>query len=112
MASKSILLRSIMLLILVSLVSAGARADSLEGWWKLDESSGSTAYDSSGSDNNGSLNGEPVWQDDGGVIDGALDFDGSNDWVNISNPGEYSTEADFTLPPCPARIEQNPHRTY
>jgi len=90
------LLALLVTLVLISSLSRGARADSLTGWWKLDESSGSTAYDSSGNGNNGTVNGSVVWQDDGGVIDGALDFDGNGDWVNISNPGEYSTEADFT----------------
>jgi hypothetical protein len=32
---------------------------SLRGYWKLDEGSGDTAYDSSGNDNNGSLEGAP-----------------------------------------------------
>ena len=90
------LLALLVTLVLISSLSRGARADSLTGWWKLDESSGSTAYDSSGNGNNGTVNGSVVWQDDGGVIDGALDFDGNGDWVSISNPGDYSTETDFT----------------
>ncbi|MHC4500716.1 MAG: LamG-like jellyroll fold domain-containing protein, partial [Planctomycetota bacterium] len=48
------------------------------GWWKFDEGSGSTAYDSAGS-NNGILNGDPNWTT--GQINGALDFNGANDYV-------------------------------
>ncbi|MGA8849174.1 MAG: LamG domain-containing protein [Dehalococcoidia bacterium] len=33
----------------------------LRGYWKLDEGSGTTAYDSSGNDNHGSLEGIPEW---------------------------------------------------
>ncbi|MHC4159547.1 MAG: LamG-like jellyroll fold domain-containing protein, partial [Planctomycetota bacterium] len=54
----------------------------LIGWWKFDESSGTTAYDSAG-DNDGTLVNGPVWTV--GQIDGGLDFDGSNDYVNCGN---------------------------
>ncbi|MCK4293108.1 MAG: metallophosphoesterase [Planctomycetes bacterium] len=52
------------------------------------------AEDSSGSGNDGTVYGDAVWED--GVMLGGLNFDGDGDWVDISNPGEYSTEADFT----------------
>jgi len=58
--------------------------------WKLDETEGSTAHDSVG-DNDGTLNGEPVWQPASGKVDGALEFDGVDDYVStdfILNPGE------------------------
>jgi len=94
MVTKSIFLRSVMLLVLVSLVSSGARADSLSGWWKLDESSGTVAEDSSGSGNYGTVYGDAEWED--GVMVGGLNFDAVGDCVYISNPSVYSTEADFT----------------
>jgi len=53
-------------------------------WWKLDETSGLTAADSSGNGNNGTLQppyGPPSWTT--GRIDGALDFDGYNDYVSL-----------------------------
>lgn len=35
------------------------------GYWKFDEGSGSTASDSSGNDNHGTLHGDPVWVEGG-----------------------------------------------
>jgi hypothetical protein len=49
--------------------------------WRLDEIEGDTAYDSAG-DCNGTLVGDPVWQPDGGMVAGALQFDGTNDYVS------------------------------
>jgi hypothetical protein len=57
--------------------------------WKLDETSGTTAVDSVGS-NDGTLINGPVWTP--GTIDGGLDFDGSNDYV--------ITDSNFTPPPA------------
>ena len=50
--------------------------------WPLDESSGTTAADISGS-NDGTLVNGPVWLPSTGRIGGALEFDGSNDYVDI-----------------------------
>jgi len=65
--------------------------------WKLDETEGNVAYDSAGV-NDGILNGEPLWQPTGGMIDGALAFDGIDDYVNtpfVLNPagGKFSVFA-------------------
>jgi len=49
--------------------------------WRLDETSGITAYDSAG-DNDGTLYGGPIWEPNG-FIDGALKFDGVDDYVNV-----------------------------
>ena len=46
--------------------------------WKLDESEGTTAYDSAGI-NDANLVGDPVWQPTGGWVDGALELDGVDD---------------------------------
>ncbi len=48
--------------------------------WKLDEASGPTAYDSTGN-NDGTLYGNPVWTT--GQIDGALEFDGIDDYIEM-----------------------------
>ena len=48
--------------------------------WALDETEGSVAYDSAG-DKDGTLNGDPTWQPIAGQIDGALAFDGTDDYV-------------------------------
>ncbi len=70
---------------------------SLLAYWKLDETEGDIAYDSAGV-NDGIVNGEPTWQPDAGHIDGALVFEGVDDYVNtpfILNPegGPFSVFA-------------------
>jgi len=57
--------------------------DGLVGHWKFDEGSGTIAYDASGNNNHGTLVDGPNWVD--GKIGGALDFDGSNDYVEVDN---------------------------
>jgi len=52
----------------------------LIGWWTFDEGEGTYALDWSGHDNDGTLNGDPQWVTDG-MIDGAMDLDGSGDFV-------------------------------
>ncbi|MDE2041249.1 MAG: hypothetical protein KGI59_02615, partial [Patescibacteria group bacterium] len=54
----------------------------LVGWWKFDEGSGTTAADSSGSGNTGTLVGGPTWTT--GQIGGALSFNGTNQYVTAS----------------------------
>ncbi len=49
--------------------------------WNLDEAEGSTAHDNNGN-HHANLNGNPVWQAAGGKIDGALLFDGTDDYVD------------------------------
>ena len=65
--------------------------------WKLDEMMGDIAHDSIG-ENDGTLYGEQLWQPEGGMIDGALEFDGINDYVStpfVLNPatGSFSVFA-------------------
>ncbi len=59
--------------------------------WKLDETEGDIAYDSAGN-NHGTLNGDPQWVS--GLIDGALEFDGQADYVEI---GDLDLTGSFTL---------------
>ena len=49
---------------------------------RFDEGSGTTAYDSSGNNNNGILINGPLWT--AGRIGSALSFDGNNDYVQIA----------------------------
>ena len=58
--------------------------------WKLNESSGSIAVDSSGSGYNGIVAGAS-WNPAGGVLGGALQFDGDNDYVWITQGYEGVT---------------------
>jgi len=53
----------------------------LGAYWKLDEQEGSIAKNSV-SDNHGTVYGEPVWKSAGGKIDGALQFDGIDDYIS------------------------------
>ena len=58
--------------------------------WPLDEAQGDIAYDNA-SDRDGILIGDPLWQPDGGMVAGALQFDGIDDHVAIDpilNPGD------------------------
>jgi hypothetical protein len=50
-------------------------------YWKLDEETGNIAHDSLGV-HNGTVHGEPSWQPTGGIIDGALQFDGIDDYIS------------------------------
>ncbi len=52
--------------------------------WPLDEAQGVIAYDSV-KDCDGTLMGGPVWQPDGGMVAGALQFDGVDDFVFINS---------------------------
>ncbi|MGB2862899.1 MAG: LamG domain-containing protein [Sedimentisphaerales bacterium] len=52
-------------------------------WWKLDEGQGTTAIDWSGHKNDGTLINGPKWVT--GYDEGALEFDGSDDYINFGN---------------------------
>ena len=49
-------------------------------YWKLDQTEGDIAHDSA-ADCIGTLAGGPAWQPTGGMVDGALEFDGVDDYV-------------------------------
>ncbi len=68
---------------------------SLLGWWKLDEEEGILAIDWSGNYNHGTLVNGPEWAL--GRIDGALEFDGINDYVNLPIGQVISTLDESTL---------------
>lgn len=54
--------------------------------WKLDESSGIVAADSSGNGNDGTVVGRPDWRPGGGRIGGAIELDGRNDYIKVARP--------------------------
>ena len=71
--------------------------DGLVAHWKLDEAEGSIAANTV-SENHGALYGEPLWQPGNGIVDGALQFDGNDDYIEtdfVLNPadGEFSVFA-------------------
>ncbi|MCJ7777332.1 MAG: LamG domain-containing protein, partial [Sedimentisphaerales bacterium] len=64
----------------ISLALTSSANAELIGWWKFDEGSGTIAADSSGNGHNGTINGGATWA--AGQLDGALRFDGTDDYVN------------------------------
>ncbi|RLI73252.1 hypothetical protein DRP04_16015, partial [Archaeoglobales archaeon] len=56
--------------------------DGVVGSWHFDEGSGTTAYDTSGNDNDGTINGA-TWTT--GKFGSALNFDGTDDYVDCGN---------------------------
>ena len=55
----------------------------LLAWWKLDDGSGTSAVDSSGNGHTGTLVNSPTWTT--GMLNGALGFNGTNQYVNFGN---------------------------
>ena len=66
-------------------------ADNLVGWWKLDQSSGNTVYDSSSKNNSGEVHTSMSLSGNGtlGKINRALTFDGSDDIVTIPDSDSF-----------------------
>jgi len=77
MCKKLICWASLALVLALTLTDPASAG--LVAWWRLDDGSGTTAIDSSGSGNDGTLNGGAQWVD--GQIAGALEFNGSNSYV-------------------------------
>lgn len=66
----------------------------LAGWWKFDEGSGTTAYDSAGN-NNGTIY-YATWTS--GQIGGALSFDGSDSYVSVpDNDNSLDMDNEMTI---------------
>jgi hypothetical protein len=65
--------------------AAVALDPSLVGYWKFDEGSGTTAFDSSGNGNNGTWSGSGTHYTTGKVGSYAGQFNGSDDYVNGGN---------------------------
>lgn len=65
--------------------------------WKFDETSGTSAADSTGNGHTGTLNGGPTWQSSSGKLDGSLQFDGVNDYVDAGKITEISGASAATI---------------
>ena len=65
------------------------------GWWKFDEDSGNIAHDLTCSKYHGTLNGNPAWAT--GHLNGALDFDGTGDFVTYWHPDEFDITGSITV---------------
>jgi hypothetical protein len=67
----------------------------LIGWWKMDETSGTIAVDSSGYGNDGTVVGGAQWVS--GYIDGAMDLDGDDDYVDCGYDPIFNTANEMTV---------------
>ena len=66
----------------VNTAASDPLTDGLVGYWKLDDASGTTATDSSGNGNNGTLTNGPTWGT--GQVNGGVVFDGTDDYVTAN----------------------------
>ena len=82
---KYIMCRKLIYITLTVLVLnlAGNASAELAGHWRFDEGSGTTAYDRSDNGNDGTLVNNPTWAV--GINNGALQFDGIDDYVDCGN---------------------------
>ena len=78
MCKRTICLVSVLLLAGSAVASAATQGP--VGWWKFDETAGTTAADSVGG-NNGTLLAGPTWV--AGKMNGGLQLDGTDDYVNL-----------------------------
>jgi hypothetical protein len=79
--------------LVLSVVLTGMTKAELVGWWRLDEGSGTTAYDSSSNGNDASFEGSPAWVEDG-KFGKALKFDGSSDYLAAPDSESLDINAD------------------
>lgn len=72
--------------------------DGLVGWWTLDETAGTTAHASGGGIDGTMQGGLDAGTDSvSGQIGTALDFDGSDDHIDLGNPASLQLTTAFTL---------------
>ena len=97
MAGRDIMGKTPML-VLFFLLATAAQAD-LIGHWKLDETSGTSAVDSSTNANNGTLRGGDTFTDltTAGQVGTAVDLDGTNDFVDADNSAMPIGDASFSI---------------
>jgi len=91
--SKKLYCLTVTLAVLAVALSGTASAG-LVGWWTFDETTGSTAKDSSGLANNGTVVGTPKWVP--GKIAGALEFTGST-YVDCGNKPSLNVRNQITM---------------
>ena len=91
MCKKLIYLTCLVLVVMM----AGVASAELIAQWKLDDGSGTIATDSAGG-HDGTLVGGPTWVAEG-KIDGALQFDGSDDYVDCGNDPIFNPEGSFSI---------------
>ena len=65
------------------------------GWWPMEEGSGTTIVDASGTGNDGTLSGAPTWG--AGVIGLALDLNGTSDYALVPDAASLDITDEITL---------------
>jgi Concanavalin A-like lectin/glucanases superfamily len=73
----------------------GNTASGLVGWWKLDETSGTSASDSTGNGNTGTTSGSPAWTT-GGMVNGALTITGAQ-YVAVPDVASLQLAGSWTV---------------
>jgi hypothetical protein len=63
--------------------------------WKLDDGSGDTAANAIAGGYQGKLVGNPAWT--GGIIGGALNFDGQGDYIEIIDSNDFTITSQITV---------------
>lgn len=63
----------------------------LVAWWKFNDATGTSAIDSTGNGNTGTLTNGPTWTN-GPSGNGAISFDGTDDYVAVANPSNFNFE--------------------
>jgi len=76
----------VVVLAVLSLCGAARALPSMVAYWKFNEGSGNTAYDSAGA-HNGTIYGA-TWT--AGVVGTALNFDGINDYLNVADSPDWN----------------------
>jgi hypothetical protein len=69
----------------------------LVGWWKLDESEGTKAADSSGNGHSANLRGDAKWQPAGGKLGGAIALDGNGDYLEVADEAAFDFTSGVTV---------------
>jgi len=88
------LINFVPLVLVLGLNLTNTASAELVGWWKLDEGSGTTAYDSSGNGNDASFKGAPAWVEDG-KFGKALKFNGSSDYLTAHDSESLDPKVRF-----------------
>lgn len=65
------------------------------GYWKMDENTGITANDTTGTGNTGTLTSGPTWQP--GKFGSNVNFDGSDDYILVTDSNSLDVTTNFTI---------------
>ena len=106
MSRRLIYLISFVLLLSIALTDT-TKAE-LVGWWRFDEGLGTVTNDSSGYGNDGTFNGDPQWVV--GMFGGALEFDGTDDYVEVPDNESLQLWERFTLAAWIYQVESKSSR--